>query len=718
MTAFDDAAERVAAGADHRNEARLLIASMTLEEKLDCLDGDTDFWSGLHDMNSGGYHAHPWPAAVVERLGVPGIHFADGPRGCVIDPATAFPVSMARGATFDPGLEERIGEAVGAELAIHGANFTGAVCLNLLRHPAWGRAQETYGEDPHHVGEMAAAFTRGLQHHVMACMKHFALNSMENARFKVDVRADDRALHEVYLPHFRRVAAEGVASTMSAYNSVNGAWCGDDPVLLTDVLRREWGWDGFVITDFIFGLRDPIGSVGAGCDIEMPFRQQRAEVLGDAVADGRLSENTVDAAVENIVSTLLRFAPILAVGPDPARLESAEHRTLSREAATSSTVLLSNDGSLPLEPDSISSVAVLGRLADVVNLGDGGSSNVHPTDAVTVLAGLRDAFGSDRVVHDPTDASIAADADVTVVVVGYTAADEGEYIGEGMLAEVAHLFPTRRERRPSSVRADAPPAPPTESSEASASADESSASSTSTFHPGGDRRSLRLSQADEALIAAAVESSERVIVVVMGGSAIVMPWLDDPAAVMQIWYPGVEGGRAVAEVLLGDVEPGGRLPFVMAADAEHHVEFDPEADRATYGLFHGQWHLDRAGVEPTRPFGFGLGYTSWDLVAVASSASGDRVRATVANTGDRAGSTVVFVFGGLPESNHERPLRRLVGFARVAIEAGERVDVDVTVEWSQLDVRHQGDHSVESGDYVLSIGFDAASTADTLIVRR
>ncbi|MET0907847.1 MAG: glycoside hydrolase family 3 N-terminal domain-containing protein, partial [Ilumatobacteraceae bacterium] len=306
---FALAAQRVADGGDHHDEARALVGQMTSEEKLGCLDGDTPFWAGIVDMGSGGYYEHPWPAASVSRLGVPGISFADGPRGCVIGDATAFPVSMARGAAFDPDLEERVGEAIGLELRASGATYTGAVCMNLLRHPAWGRAQETYGEDPHHVGVMAAASTRGLQRHVMACMKHFALNSMENARFSVDVTVDERALHEVYLPHFERVAGEGVASVMSAYNSVNGEWCGENAQLLTEILRDEWGWDGFVTSDFVFGLRDAVKSVGAGLDVEMPFRQQRAVALPDAVADGALGVEVVDTACERIVATLLRFAP-------------------------------------------------------------------------------------------------------------------------------------------------------------------------------------------------------------------------------------------------------------------------------------------------------------------------------------------------------------------------------------------------------------------------
>ena len=156
MSSFQQAADRVAGGADRHSEAAALVAQMTRIEKLGCLDGDIAFWPGLFDMTSGGYYQHPWPAAAVARLGIPGVQFADGPRGCVVGDATAFPVSMARGATFDPRLEERIGEAIGAELRASGATFTGAVCMNLLRHPAWGRAQETYGEDPHHVAVCSA----------------------------------------------------------------------------------------------------------------------------------------------------------------------------------------------------------------------------------------------------------------------------------------------------------------------------------------------------------------------------------------------------------------------------------------------------------------------------------------------------------------------------------------------------------------------------------
>jgi len=440
-SAFARAAERVRAGGDHHTEASALVAAMTLDEQLGCLDGDTPFWEGIIDMVSDGYHGHPWPAAVVERLGIPGIRFADGPRGCVIGPSTCFPVSMARGASFDPDLEERVGRAIGSELRAVGATYTGAVCMNLLRHPGWGRAQETYGEDPHHVGVLAAALTRGLQEHVMACMKHFACNSMEEARFRVDVTVDERALHEVYLPHFRRVAYQGVASVMSAYNSVNGNWCGEHTVLLTDVLRTEWGWDGFVTSDFIAGLHDPVLSVSAGLEIEMPFRQQRAQHLPAAVAAGRLDVADVVARVEATVATLLRFAYVFDAAPDRAVLASPAHRALAREAASASMVLLRNEGRLlPVAAD-LGRVAVIGRLAAVPNLGDGGSSDVYPPEVSTLLDGVRGAFPSAAVVHHDTDPSVADGADLAVVVVGFTKADEGEFIDVGTSESMMTMFP-------------------------------------------------------------------------------------------------------------------------------------------------------------------------------------------------------------------------------------------------------------------------------------
>ena len=278
--------------------------------------------------------------------------------------------------------------------------------MNILRHPAWGRAQETYGEDPHHVGELGAALTRGVQRHAMACVKHFACNSMENARFRVDIEVDEVALHEVYLPHFKRIVDEGVAVVMSAYNSVNGDFCGDNKALLTEVLRDEWGFDGFVISDWIFGIRDAAKSVVAGLDVEMPYRMVRAKGLRDGLAREDVTWEEIDRSIERVLSTLLRFDDVLQQ-PRPGYdvLARPEHRALAREAAAKSIVLLRNeqvDGSpmLPLTRAVVGRVAVLGRLASIVNLGDGGSSDVWAPDVVTVLDGTRAALPDAEVTHD------------------------------------------------------------------------------------------------------------------------------------------------------------------------------------------------------------------------------------------------------------------------------------------------------------------------------
>ena len=701
MTAFDEAAGRVGGGADARAEAAGLVALMTLEEKLGCLDGDVPFWPGLADLLGGGYHAHPWPAAHVQRLGIPGLDFADGPRGCVIGPSTTFPVSMARGASFDPALEQRVGRAIGAELRASGATLTGAVCLNLLRHPAWGRAQETYGEDPCHVGEMAAALTRGLQEHVMACMKHFACNSMENARFRVDVTAGERALHEVYLPHFKRVADEGVAAVMSAYNSLNGQWCGDSGPLLTGVLREEWGWDGLVITDFMLGLRDPVASVRAGCDVEMPFRQQRAEVLAEAVASGELDIVDVDARVTEAVATFLRFAEVYRSRPDRSVIGCAEHRMLAREAAGESMVLLRNDGLLPVDATSLGRVAVLGPLAAVPNLGDAGSSDIaHTPDPVTLLAGIEAALAAEsvEVVYSDHDASAATGADLVVVAVGYTGDDEGEHLGDSGLELLLSLAPPMDHPELGFVD----PAQTDAFFVAVAERGESGAPT------GGDRASLRLHPADEDLIAAARALSDRVVVAVMAGGAVVMPWLDTVAATLMVWYPGSEGGHAFADVLTGRVEPGGRLPFAVPRATSDLVDFDPDAEMATYGLLHGQWHLDASGTEAHLPFGFGLGYT--DFTLADARLVGDRVVVMVANSGRRPGATVVQVYGGVPDSAYERPQKRLMGFAKVRLDAGAEATVEVPVDRSLLDMRIDGGRLREDLPVEWAIGFDAAST--------
>lgn len=678
---YDEARRSLASGTEPELAAAQLVAEMTPEEKLWCLDGDAPTWAGLRFLGEDGYHLAPFRAAQVERLGIPGIAFSDGPRGAVVGNATAFPVSMARGATWDPELEERVGDAIGRELRAVGATLTGAVCVNVLRHPAWGRAQETYGEDPFHVGELGAALTRGLQRHVMACVKHFACNSMENARFAVDIEVDEVALHEVFLPHFRRIVDEGVASVMSAYNSVNGHWCGQNQALLTDILRHEWGFGGFVISDWIFGVRNAATSVRAGLDVEMPYRMVRAQHLRKALDHGEVSWKDVDDSVTRLVATLLRFDEVLSAPAPPRQVLGApEHRALAREVAARSVVLLRNEGIegspvLPLQAGS--QVAVLGPLADSVNIGDGGSSDVWDLECQTVLDGLRQVY---QVIEDP------AGADAVVIVVGCTYLDEGEYIGSTE-ASLPAMFPPADE--PEVVRhfeesiADLPPSakPPRLSGRQQG------------FGIGGDRASLRLRDQDVELIRTAAAANPRTVVVIQAGSAIITnEWIDRVGAVVQAWYGGCQAGPGLADVLTGTVNPSGRLPFSVPMDKADLPPFDPDATSFRYDRWHGWWHLRRAARPAAFPFGFGLSYTTFALVGaqVELEQGVVRIQGVVANTGTRSGADVVQVYA---EATDPEAPARLVGFARVEVPAGDERSFEVIVSLDCLASRDPQSHA-------------------------
>ncbi len=681
---FAEAAARVAAGSDAAAEAAALVAAMTEGERRWCLDGDHPFWGDLGEMGQGGYHKRTFPAARVERLGVPGFAFSDGPRGVVIGPATAYPVTMARGATWDLDLEARIGEAIGVELRAIGATLFGGVCVNVLRHPAWGRAQETYGEDPVHVGEMGAALTRGVQRHAMACVKHLACNSMENTRFAVDVTVDEAALHEVYLPHFRRIVDEGVASVMSAYNAVNGEWCGQSRTLLHDILREQWGFEGFVISDWIFGLRDAGASVHAGLDVEMPYRMIRAFGLDEDLAAGECTEEEIGAAATRVVATLLRFDAVLSQSRPPIDvLACDDHRALAREAATKAVVLLRNEPLddaplLPLDAASLGSVAVLGRLAAVRNLGDGGSSDVWAPTAVTPLDGLRAALPGVDVRHAADDATIAAGADAAIVVVGYTKADEGEFIGDSGTAHLLSLMPAADE--PEVVAAyEAMRAAETHDFQPPADA---AGAGGFGFAKGGDRESLRLGSADEALIAAVAAANPRTVVCLVAGSAVLIDrWDQQVPAIVQSWYAGMEGGHALADILLGRAEPSGRLPFSVPTDADHLPFFDRDATEATYDAWHGYWKLAADGHAAAYPFGFGLSYTDLSLRGMGAARHGDEIVATTTavNAGARPGIEVVQVYASVDDGP-----AKLVGFERVALDPGERKVVEVRFPLSRL----------------------------------
>ncbi|ROQ52599.1 beta-glucosidase-like glycosyl hydrolase [Rathayibacter sp. PhB152] len=674
-TAFEAATTRVVAGASLYDATEALVDELSDEEMLGLLDGDGEFWSGMSEMGRQ-YNATPVVMGEVARLGVPGLRFSDGPRGVVMGKSTAFPVSMARGATWNLTLEEEIGRAIGAEMRAQGGNFFGGVCINLPRHPAWGRSQETYGEDPVLLGEFGAALVRGVQRHGMAVAKHYALNSMENARFAVDVTADDATLHEVYLPHFKRVVEEGVAGIMTSYNSVNGEWAGQNEALLEGVLREQWGFEGITLSDFIFGLRDPAMSLRAGLDVEAPFRQQRARALPGDLEAGRASWNDVRRAARRIIATQLRFAASdLDPQPELSVVFSRAHRALSRRTAAESMVLLQNDALnevplLPIDRTAVSSIAVIGRLSDLANTGDKGSSNVHSPRVITPLEGVRSAFPTAMVLSSVEDdpvaaAHIAADADIAVVVVGYTAADEGEYLGDTMLSApgLLKVFP---------------PLPPGVTMPTGDDRNENLMGSAA----GGDRASLRIRPVDVEIIRATAAANPRtVVVIVTAGAVIIEEWKDLVPAILVSWYAGSEGGDALADVLLGEVDASGRLPYSIPRDESHLPFFDVAATSIVYDRWHGQRLLDRDGIEAAYPLGFGLSYTRFDIrnleVGAIDEESGSfEATVDVVNIGDRAGRHVVQLYGVIDAD--EFPARLLLGFEPIAVRAGETHRVRIT----------------------------------------
>jgi len=666
--------------------ARELLAQLTLDEKLGLMDGDTPFWPGLAEMMApGGYAGRPWVAGAVPRLGIPGIRFVDGPRGIIMPGATTFPVSMARGASWDPELEQRVGDAIGRELRALGGNFFGGVCINLLRHPAWGRAQETYGEDPRHLGGMGAALTRGVQRHVMACAKHYALNSMENARFKIDVTIDARALHEIYLPHFKAAVDAGVASVMSAYNSVNGEWCGQNRPLLTGILKEQWGFAGFVITDFIFGMRDPLKTALSGQDIEMPFRLHLHRRLKVLVESGDVPLARIDDAARRILRQQVRFGQGRDAAAYPRSVVGCVgHRQLARESAQKSVVLLKNEAAvLPLVPGR--RLAVVGRLAAIPNTGDGGSSNTQPAHVVTPLEGLRAVWADALTYDDGSDparaAQLAGGAEAAVVVVGFTHEDEGEFIPPDMIPMFAPSFP--------------PPTP--EEAPIAQRILPGHGQAAGGFSPGGDRKRLTLHPRDEQLIAAVAAANPRTIVVLMVGSAVITEaWQDRVKGILLLWYPGMEGGHALADVLAGRVNPGGRLPCTFPRQAEDLPFFDREATAITYDLWHGYRKLARDGRTAAFPFGFGLSYTTWRhanlRVTDARLAVGGVLEVTVdvTNAGPVPGDEVVQLYVSALGSRVERARRELKAFARVSLVPGETRNVALAVPVADLAYYDEG----------------------------
>ena len=653
--------------------AESLLSQMTLDEKIEQIYGEKN--SSVYKLGINLFVLRRFPHMYMgrnERLHIPPFVLSDGPRGARVadmhSGATVFPVAMSRGASWDVDLEARVSGIIAKEIRAIGANMAATPCINILRHPGWGRAQETYGEDPWHMGQFGVAATRAVQvHNVMASPKHYALNSIENSRFVINVDVDERTLREVYLPHFRKVVQEAdTASLMSAYNKALGEYLANNRYLLTTVLREDWGFEGFVHSDWFWGVYDTVGSIKAGLNVEMPVSQIYNEAdIKEALENGEITESDIDRLILPALKTRLKYAFAEdSMEYNLSMLAAEEHVALALESAEKGMVLVKNDNVLPFSRESGKTVAVIGRLADVENTGDQGSSNAKSPYVVTPYRGLEKyhaALGNKVVLDDASDLEkareTASQADQVVVVVGYTYENEGEYLVS------------------------------TENMKASAEAGKLIGEK----GKGGDREDLSLVEEDRALIDALAAANENLVVVYVGGSAVDMSdWDDSVPAILFAWYAGMEGGNALARVLYGDVNPSGKLPFAMPQDSADYPYFTPYTDNITYGYYHGYTLFDKKGIEVAYPFGFGLSYTSYSydnlrvMTPQLSSSDTLRVQVDITNSGEVAGQEVAQLYVGFANSAVDRPVKLLRDFDKVALQPGETRTVTLDVPVKEL----------------------------------
>jgi beta-glucosidase len=651
-------------------------SDLTLEEKASLTSG-ADFWT----------------TKAVERAGIPSVMMTDGPHGLRKQaggtdhlglassvPATCFPPAVGIGSSFDPEIIARVGAAIGVEAAIEDVAVVLGPGINIKRSPLCGRNFEYFSEDPLVSGVLGAASVRGVQSQgVGTSLKHFAANNQEFDRMRASSDVDPRPLREIYLRGFERVVKEASPWTvMCSYNKLNGVWTSEDPWLLTSVLRDDWGFDGLVVSDW-GAVNDRVTGVAAGLDLEMPASGGRTDAqLVDAVRAGTLAESVLDTAAARAIDLVRKAGERPAVsGP----LDVDAHHALAREAAGRSIVLLKNDGGvLPLS--ATQKVAVIGAFATEPRFQGAGSSLINPTkvdvaldelraiggDNVTYAAGFAVAGGavaaSGRSAEDLRDeaVTVAAAADVAVVLLGLPAAEESE---------------------------------------------------------GFDRDHIDLPAAQLALLDAVIAANPRTVVVLSNGGVVALPFADRVPAIVETWLLGQAGGGAVADVLYGAVNPSGKLTETVPVRLEDNPSFGNfpgEFGHVRYGegLLVGYRWYDAKGLAVTYPFGHGLSYTTFEYGAATAAVAADGdivVTFDLSNTGDRDGREVVQVYVAPEQSIVQRAPRELKAFSSVSLAAGETRTVELVVRREDLaywDVRVDR-WVVEGGAYTVEV---AASSRD------
>ncbi len=685
-----------------KNDARIdaVIAAMTLEEKVEMLHGKTN-------MSSEG----------VPSQGIQDIKYTDGPfgireengegfrpMGWTTDSATYFPTGSALAATWSRELAYRYGRDMGAEARLRGKDVILGPAVNIQRLPVGGRTYEYLSEDPFLAAGLAAAYTRGSQDAGTAvAVKHFALNNQETNRGSYDARVDARTLREIYLKPFEAAVVEGGAmSVMPAYNKVNGFYCSENDVLLNGILRGEWGFKGFTVSDW-GGTHSTVGAALGGLDVQMPGSDFFGQALIDSVRAGKVPESVIDDKVRNILR--VRFA-IEAVPEDKANREQTsrpEGRQTAYEVAARSIVLLKNEGNaLPL-PSDVRKIAVIGRNAEARTASGGMGAGVKTPYEITPLQGIREAAGPDvEVAYAPAYRNYMGM--FAAWVAGTVAADE-----------IAASFD------------EAPDA--TLLREA---VDLAAASDVVIFFAGTnkyieseglDRGSISLPVGQDRILAAVAEANPNVVTVVISGGPCDLREADRISrAVVQGWWNGMEGGHALADVLFGRISPSGKLPFTFPLRLEDSPAFAlgsyPQKEDVEEDVFRSQHRADLGGsgsfrtrkitaeysekslvgyrwfdtkeVDVLYPFGYGLSYVPFEYDALSTDkrayGAGGTVKLSfkLANRGRMAAEEVCQLYVHRTDSSVEWPYKELKGFRRVSVGPGETVTVRIDVPVSEL----------------------------------
>jgi len=651
-----------------RSQARELVSQMTLEEKASLCSG-RDFWT----------------TKPIERLGLASICLTDGPHGVRkaagtdftnSAPATCFPTASALASSWDVELVREIGEALGRESQALDVQVLLGPGVNMKRSPLCGRNFEYYSEDPTLAGKLAAAHVQGVQSQgVGACLKHFAANNQEFERTTTNSNVDERTLHEIYLRAFEIAVREAAPWTvMSAYNKVNGTFASEHHELLDETLKQRWGFDGFVVSDW-GAVNDRVAGVSAGLNLEMPASlgvNDRKIAL--AVQSGALPAARLDELVTEVVSVTLCA---LARRNPKTTVDLAQHHQLARRAAAESLVLLYNQNFLPLDPKRPMRIALIGEFVKNPRYQGAGSSQIRPTqlsNAYDPLLRLTEGYW--QTTYAP---GYLPDGSTTDALIN-------EAIRTARNADLALVFAGL----PDSFESE-----------------------------GFDRKDLALPSGHERLIESIAGAQPNVGVVLMNGSAVQMPWATRVKAVLEAWLGGQAGGEAIADAILGHVNPSGKLGETFPLrleDTPAYLDF-PGQGEARYGerVFIGYRYFEKRHISPQFPFGHGLSYTTFKyanlMVVPAKPAERERgvlevVTVTVKNTGSRAGKEIVQLYVGELDSRVPRPTKELRHFAKLSLEPGESKNVrfELTLrDFAYYDARLH-DWAVDSGKFSVFVG--------------